>query len=144
MPGQYLWPATASCGAFWPLARVQTELIPIILTKLKESSIPFLGTLFPLLCMGFRDSRPQPGPNSVNCGGPELGAFPAYQGGRSNWLTDMRRLRTVKLLPTLGVVIVGTTSCAGAPWVITPGHGEACLPAIATSEYGHAAVTQAS
>ncbi len=30
----------------------------------------------------------------------------------------------LKLLPLLGVLIAGTTSCATTPWVITPGHPE--------------------
>jgi hypothetical protein len=40
IPGQYLWPATASRGASWPLPRVRTALLPIVLRKLRRVRFP--------------------------------------------------------------------------------------------------------
>jgi hypothetical protein len=38
--GQYLCPITASRGASWPLPRVRTPLLPIVLSKLRRVRFP--------------------------------------------------------------------------------------------------------
>jgi hypothetical protein len=44
--GQYLGPVMALCGASWPLSRVRTALLPIILSKLRRVRFPFSALLF--------------------------------------------------------------------------------------------------